>query len=481
MGTTELVTVLFTDLVGSTDALARLGEDAAEQLRQAHFSILREAIAPTSGREVKNLGDGLMVVFASASDAVACAVAMQQGLEHHNRRGGEQLSVRIGVAVGEATCEESDYFGTPVVEAARLCAKAEGGRILATDMVRMLGSRGGQRFESIGAVQLKGLPDPIPVCLVLWEPRLDAGLSLPPRLEADRVAFVGRSAEREVFEQAWKRAHTGTRQVVLVAGEPGVGKTRLATEAALAAHAGGATVLLGVCDEDLAVPYQPFVEALRHYVAVSADDELAEAARTRGGELVRLVPELRQRLPGLPPPEAADPDTERYLLFEAVAGFLAAASGPRPIVLVLDDLHWATKPTLVLLRHVVRRNSSNGAPWTTTPSRSTSFHIGRRLRSSRPISPSPTSIKSTELPAIRLTSVRHASTAQRQSSESSPTSAGRTRTRSTSLSGPPSPRANDPNTITLTGGPGSFAAPRPISSRITSRARDNARTARTAT
>jgi class 3 adenylate cyclase len=358
VGTTELVTVLFTDLVGSTDALARLGEDAAEQLRQAHFSILREAISPTSGREVKNLGDGLMVVFASASDAVACAVAMQQGLEHHNRRVGEPLSVRIGVAVGEATCEESDYFGTPVVEAARLCAKAEGGRILATDMVRMLaGSRGGQRFESLGAVQLKGLPDPIPVCQVLWEPRLDAGLSLPPRLEADRVAFVGRSAEREVFDQAWKRAHTGTRQVVLVAGEPGVGKTRLATEAALAAHAGGATVLLGVCDEDLAVPYQPFVEALRHYVAVSADDELVEAATTRGGELVRLVPELRQRLPGLPPPEAADPDTERYLLFEAVAGFLAAASGARPIVLVLDDLHWATKPTLLLLRHVVRHAS----------------------------------------------------------------------------------------------------------------------------
>ncbi len=360
MGTTGIVTILFTDLVGSTETLARLGEERAEELRQSHFSLLREAISRTQGTEVKNLGDGLMVTFAAASDAVGCGVAMQQALERHNRRAVEALRVRIGVAVGEATCEESDYFGTPVVEAARLCARAGGGQVLVTEMVRALaGSRGGWRFEPLGALELKGLPEPVPVCEVRWEAASFAGLPLPPRVAVERtMPFVGRQAEREMLEQAWKGAQQGSRGVVLIGGEPGMGKTRLATETALAAHREGATVLLGVCDEDLAVPYQPFVEALRHYTAVVPADGLAERLGERAGELVRLVPELAQRLPGLAPLQAADAETERYLLFEAVAGFLAAASRDSPVALVLDDLHWATKPTLLMLRHVVRASAA---------------------------------------------------------------------------------------------------------------------------
>ncbi|MCA1845486.1 MAG: AAA family ATPase, partial [Actinobacteria bacterium] len=358
MAGADLVTILFTDLVGSTATLARLGEEAADELRQAHFAILREAITRSEGREVKNLGDGLMAVFGTASEAIGCAVTMQQQLERHNRRGGEPLAVRIGVAVGEATCEESDYFGTPVVEAARLCGAASGGEILVTDMVRMLaGGRGGHRFDSLGPVDLKGLPDPVPTSRVLWEPQREAGLALPLRLGTDRVAFVGRSAEREVLEQAWKRAREGVRQLVLIAGEPGVGKTRLATEVALSAHGNGAAILLGVCDEDLAVPYQPFVEALRHYAVACSDEEATAMAAGRGAHLARLIPELGDRVPDLSPPDATDPDTDRYLFFEAVAGMLAAASAQRPIVLLLDDLHWATKPTLLLLRHIAHHSS----------------------------------------------------------------------------------------------------------------------------
>ena len=93
MSTTSIVTVLFTDLV-HPDALSRLGEGQAEALRQTHFALLREAIRQSQGTEVKNLGDGLMVVFNSASDSVTCAVAMQQALDRHNRRGGEPLLMR---------------------------------------------------------------------------------------------------------------------------------------------------------------------------------------------------------------------------------------------------------------------------------------------------------------------------------------------------------------------------------------------------
>ncbi len=83
--TTENVVILFTDMVGSTALASRLAADAADELRRSHFSILRQVIAESGGTEVKNLGDGVMVVFASTSAALACAVAMQQGVERDNR------------------------------------------------------------------------------------------------------------------------------------------------------------------------------------------------------------------------------------------------------------------------------------------------------------------------------------------------------------------------------------------------------------
>ncbi len=116
----------------------------------------------------------------------------------------------------------------------------------------------------------------------------------------------------------------------------------------------GATVLVGRCDEDLGVPYQPFVEALRHEIDHTPGDELIRCLGRYPRELVRLVPELGERLPGLPPPLSSDPETERYRLFNAVAAWLGAASADQPVLLVLDDLQWAAKPTLLLLRHVVR-------------------------------------------------------------------------------------------------------------------------------
>src|SRR4051794_30215146 len=102
MGSIETVTVLFTDLVGSTGLATRVGPAAAETLRREHFAVLREAVDVHEGREVKNVGDGLMVVFASSSRAAACATAMQQRLEQRNRREAEQLMIRVGISAGEA-------------------------------------------------------------------------------------------------------------------------------------------------------------------------------------------------------------------------------------------------------------------------------------------------------------------------------------------------------------------------------------------
>jgi hypothetical protein len=127
LASTEIITILFTDLVSSTELSSRLGPEASDELRQTHFLLLRHAIAVTDGTEVKNLGDGLMVVFSSVSRALACAIGMQQAIEVHNRLAPEALCVRIGVSMGEATTEDGDYFGEPVVEAARLCAAAAAG------------------------------------------------------------------------------------------------------------------------------------------------------------------------------------------------------------------------------------------------------------------------------------------------------------------------------------------------------------------
>ncbi|MBA3328051.1 MAG: AAA family ATPase, partial [Solirubrobacterales bacterium] len=143
-------------------------------------------------------------------------------------------------------------------------------------------------------------------------------------------------------------------RVVLVGGEPGVGKSRLAAELARAAHGDGARVLYGRCDERSLIPYQPFVEALDHHVAHAPLDELRSQTAHGGEKLARLVPALGERLPGLPDTAPGDPQIDRYLAFESVARLLSGLSRRSALLLVIDDLHLADRPTLLLLRHLLR-------------------------------------------------------------------------------------------------------------------------------
>jgi class 3 adenylate cyclase len=411
---TETVTVLFTDLVGSTELADGLGHAVYEALRTAHFDALRSAVTTHSGTEVKTTGDGLMVCFGSVGDAVDCAVAMQQATALQTRRapfgppaakGDDRgVQIRVGMSVGEATRESNDFYGTPVVEAARLCAAARPGQILAADVVRVLSRGLGHSFAVVGEIALKGLIEAVVACEVGWEPLADEGaIPLPPLLAAgQQFAFAGRHSELSVLSGMWTQVQEGARRVALIAGEPGIGKTRLAAEVAQAAHGGGATVLYGRCDDELGVPFQPFVEALRYFVERSVRSgplpnppPLPEVATGEGsggksadrapspanisvsggglgwgqlrdrlgrhpGELVRLMPELADVIPNLPPPLQSDAETERYRMFDEVACWLATASAERPLVLILDDLHWAAKPTLLLLKHVLRFQPSIG-------------------------------------------------------------------------------------------------------------------------
>ena len=352
-----MAAVLFTDLVGSTELLSRLGEAAFDGLRRAHFAALREAIGRSGGAEVKGTGDGVLATFSSAADAVGCAVGMQQAVEVHARTAGVPLAMRIGVSLGDISFEDGDVYGTPVVEAARLVAAARGGQILASAVVRLVaGGRCAAMFTDLGSLELKGLPEPVPTWEVAWEPLRASPVPVPGLLTEVGRVFVGREREMARLHQLWQESSAGEVRVALLAGEPGIGKTRLAAELATQVHDDGAVVLAGRCDEDLGVPYQPFVEALRHFVDHTAEPQ--ERLGRYGGELTRLVPELSDRVAGLPLPLSSDPETERYRLFDAVAAWLAAESEHQPVLLVLDDLQWAAKPTLLLLRHVVRSSDT---------------------------------------------------------------------------------------------------------------------------
>ncbi len=349
-----------TDLVGSTAMADRVGPEAAEELRTEHFGLLRGALERSAGREVKNLGDGLMVVFDSAAQSLSCAIAMQQAVEARNRRSEEQLGVRIGVSVGDTTVQDGDYFGEPVVEAARLCAHAEGGQIVVNALVRQLaGSRDGHRFHSLGGLELKGISEPVQAFELEWEPAAGGRIALPERLrELPATGYVGRVAERERLTELWGGVREGSLRLALIGGEAGVGKTRLSTHLALEAHGEGATVLYGRSDEDLGVPYQPWVQALESLVKEAPPPVLEAHVKRYGGELGRLVGALGERVSDLPAPRQSDPETERYLLYAAVAGLLEGAGERESLLLILDDLHWADSPTLSLLRHVVSAGSS---------------------------------------------------------------------------------------------------------------------------
>ena len=180
-------------------------------------------------------------------------------------------------------------------------------------------------------------------------------LDLPGSLRlTSTFPFVGRTAELERLRTLVPRAEGEGRRVVLLGGEPGSGKSRLAREFAGEAAREGALVLYGACDAVVQTPYGPFVEALDYLTRTADPAELRTALGTGGGELTRLLPDLPARVGDLRTPVKADPDTERHRLHTAVTDLLVGITRRRPALLVLEDAHWADTPTLLLLRHLTR-------------------------------------------------------------------------------------------------------------------------------
>jgi len=191
---TATVSVLFCDLVGSTERQTRLGDDASDVFRRRYYAALRAVVARTRGEEVKNTGDGLMVVYRnSVLDAVACGVAMHEAVAAIDADPPAQIYV--GISLGEAAEDDNDWFGTPVNEAARLCAAAKPGQTLASEVVRgVVGTRGGYTFRSVGSLDLKGLPGPVAAVEVLAPAHADDAPAEPSTARGARGRNVALAA-----------------------------------------------------------------------------------------------------------------------------------------------------------------------------------------------------------------------------------------------------------------------------------------------
>ena len=350
------LTILFSDVEGSTDLRTERGDAAAHRILRAHEEVVRRCVADHDGKEIKALGDGFMVAFTSIRSALDCAVSIQRELEERNVESpGEELRVRIGVNFGEVTVEGDDLYGQAVNAAARIAGKARGGEILVSDIVRQLVGSGPEiTFADRGRMRLKGFPDRWHLYGVVHETArpVSAAAGVP-----GRTPFVGREAERAELRRLVEQVKTGTGALVMIGGEPGVGKTRLAEELTARCAREGFLTFTGHCYEAAgAAPYIPIVEAFEQALArAPTAKEFRQFLGDEAPEIAKLVPKLRQSCPDIPPPMELPAEQERRYLFNAVWEVLARTARGQPTLLVLDDIHWADEPTMLLVQHCAER------------------------------------------------------------------------------------------------------------------------------
>jgi|GEM_PF-296300 len=360
-----IVTILFTDVEGSTALRRGKGDRVAQQAFDAHDEIIRAEVAACGGRVVKGLGDGFMIVFAAPAEAIGCARAIQQSLERERRRHPEStVQVRMGLNTGEVVRQGDDLLGIAVNAAARIAAKAKGGQILASEVVRQLTSANPEHgFVVRGWFSLKGFserwrlyevpwrgdePRPaalppagssrVPVAPAGWSSEPDVGPVLCPVL-------IGRGDELAAVDAALAAGAEGQGSAVLLLGEAGVGKSRLTREATGRADQRGWVVLSGRAVPSASpVAFRPLAEALLCALRTTGLPDDPELAPFRAA-LGRLVPQWREA-------GSADAAESIVVVAEGVLRLLRCLSEGAGCLLLLEDLHWADPETLAIVEYL---------------------------------------------------------------------------------------------------------------------------------
>ncbi|MEX0873363.1 MAG: AAA family ATPase [Actinomycetota bacterium] len=340
------VTIMFTDVEGSTALRTSLGDAEADGLFDEHGKLLRTVIAEHRGQDQKAaLGDGFLAVFVSTRRAIACAIEIQRVLDAFNRSRSMPLRVRIGLNTGEVAVKDEQLSGEAIHAASRVCAAASGGQILVSDVTRQLGGTiPDVSFNDTGEHELKGFPQPWRLWEVIW---------VRETTKVTEQVFVGRESELAILRQKLTSTLDGRGGLVLVGGEPGVGKTTLVKQLIHEAEQRGALAVFGRCYEsEGSIPYSPFVEMLEQGLALIPPEMVREDMGEDAGEVARMVPELRRRFPDIPEPLELPPEQQRRYFFNAVSSFISRGAARFPLMLVMDDVHWADESTLLLIEHM---------------------------------------------------------------------------------------------------------------------------------
>jgi len=363
---TAIRTFLFVDIRGYTLFTVEHGDAEASRLVERFGILARKAFDAFHGEIIGKGGDELVAVFGSAREAIMAAVELQASFAEGARSNPLLPPVGIGLDAGEAVPAGDTFIGTALNLAARLCKLAGPQEVFVSEsVVHIAGKLDGINYVERGFTQLKGFSEPVRIFQVVdgrrestAAPSLELTGSVSPThlpigayLGAlPSTLLVAREQELKRLLAAADDVETGNGRLVLIAGEPGVGKTRLAQEVMLTVRNSRFLVAAGRCyEQQKSVPFYPFIDILSSLYGSSPERIRAEVMG-RWRYLYRLIPDFSPE----PVPVLANTPDEQQRLFRAVAGFLQAATSVIPVAIFLDDLHWADGPTLDLFQHLAR-------------------------------------------------------------------------------------------------------------------------------
>ncbi len=335
--------VMFTDMVGYSE-LTQQSETEALRLLNEHRRIVRPLLATHGGREVKTIGDAFMVEFPDGLSATRCALEIQRQHAERNRDLElKEIQIRIGLHGGEVIYQEGDLFGDTVNVASRIEPLAPpGGICLSEPVYEAVRERLDVTVSPIGPATLKNIHLPIAVYRIDLRPERQVPTREGP--------WVDRERELAGLTRGLEAALEGRGSVVLVGGEAGVGKTRLAEQAIRAAARRGIRAVRGRASEaGTDAPYAIWVDALRGLAAELSPEVLRRAAGDYSADVEPLLPPPTAGMNPPAPTAAADPEAAQGRLFAGVARLFREIGQEEPVVLLFDDLQWADAGSLRLL------------------------------------------------------------------------------------------------------------------------------------